>query len=239
MTRRALRGPGRAAGQQHHGRRLRRRRRDLACVGRDQRPRSCRRAARRRSRPARARDAARIGRRPAPRTRRRGRAARRPRARHTSSSCGPAKSVFRYRIRAPSLPAANVMSMKPRWLRHRIPTVSPSRTPRALSAHASAFERPLSCANVSEPSSSISPRLGRRARIAGDLDRGADLAEAVDRAEDPHGPRGRLDREHPGAPGVASPTAPRPRARRASCAVELEQRSRPVIQGKCIRYRRP
>ena len=131
------------------------------------------------------------------------------------ASCGPAKSVFRYRIRAPSLPAANVMSMKPRWLRHRIPTVSPSRRPRARSAHASAFERPLSCGEreraelVDQPGpvAVADRRRSRSRRRSGRAGRA--------RGES-HCPRGRLEREHPGAPGVAPPSAPPRRARRAS-----------------------
>ena len=161
MARRALRGAGRAAGQQHDVRRLRR-------VGGGTSPawRGDQLLERvgvdvvvgpREHAPA---DAAQSSR-PDPRTRRRGRAAPRPRARTRLSSCGPAKSVFRYSIRVPSRPAANVTSMNPRWLRHRIPTVSPSRRPRARSADASAIERSLSWANVSIRARR-SARAGRR-----------------------------------------------------------------------------
>src|SRR3954462_2534105 len=81
----------------------------------------------------------------------------------TSVICGPANIVLRYSALAPSLEQATVASMKPRWLRQRIPTPSPSPIPRSLHALASALVRWWISRKVSVPSSSTMPILsGRR-----------------------------------------------------------------------------
>jgi hypothetical protein len=65
---------------------------------------------------------------------------------------------------APSLEAAIVASMKPRWLRHMIATPSPTPIPSAASAWASAFERSWTSRKVSVPESSmIATSSGKRA----------------------------------------------------------------------------
>ena len=82
----------------------------------------------------------------------------------TSVICGPANIVLRYSALAPSLEHATVASMKPRWLRQRIATPSPSPMPRSLHALASALVRSWISLKVSVPSSSTMPMLsGRRA----------------------------------------------------------------------------
>ncbi len=73
----------------------------------------------------------------------------------TSVSCGPAKAVFRYTASAPSFDTATVASTKPRWLRHMIPTLSPSTTPSSESEWASAFVRTFTSEKLSVPSSSM------------------------------------------------------------------------------------
>jgi len=63
--------------------------------------------------------------------------------------------VFIISALAPSLAIASTASMKPRWLRARIATPSPARTPARASALARRFVRLCTCANVSVPASSI------------------------------------------------------------------------------------
>ncbi len=68
---------------------------------------------------------------------------------------------------APSLAAASEASRKPRWLRIRIATPSPSPTPSWASESANALLRRSISANVSSPSSSITPtRSGKRSATA-------------------------------------------------------------------------
>ena len=55
---------------------------------------------------------------------------------------------------APSFAHATVASMIPRWLRHRIATLSPAPIPACDQARASAFVRRWTSANVSDPRSS-------------------------------------------------------------------------------------
>ncbi|MDP9346036.1 MAG: hypothetical protein M3P44_09990, partial [Actinomycetota bacterium] len=52
-----------------------------------------------------------------------------------SSICGRAKAVLRYSAWAPSLEAATVVSMNPRWLRQRIAMPSPSAMPASVAEH--------------------------------------------------------------------------------------------------------
>ncbi len=82
----------------------------------------------------------------------------------TSVICGPANAVFRYKALAPSFEHASVASMKPRWLRHMIATLSPSLMPAARISCASAFVRRCTSSKVNVPrSSTIASRSGKRA----------------------------------------------------------------------------
>ena len=110
-----------------------------------------------RPRPRPARRAARAPGRAAARTPRRTPAPGRPRARSTSASWGPEKPVLSSSASAPIRAVALSASTKPRWLRHRMPTVSAGclaqrqrdRRPRRRTAASSS-------AQVSEPRSSTS-----------------------------------------------------------------------------------
>ena len=72
----------------------------------------------------------------------------------TSVSCGPDEGGVEVEASPPSFDTATVASMKPRWLRHMIPTPSPSLRPASESAWASALVRRCTSSKVSVPSSS-------------------------------------------------------------------------------------